>query len=331
MDSYTETRTIQQLMQQMRDDVISPRPEFQRKLVWSNQHKSAFIDSVLNKYPLPEIFLTELQVDLESGMKAEMLVDGQQRLSTLFEYVTNNLDLKLSGNIPRFCDLTDNEKREFLNHQIVVRMLQTENFESIREIFTRINSTKYALNAMEINHARYDGVLKNFAQKISENSFFEYHRIFSPSDIRRMNDLRYTLELLITMMTGYFNRDEKVEDFLSMYNDEFPKESELENRLHNVFNLIETCKFPHESRIWKKADFFTAVIELDRAININFIQLNSMHLSKTLNEFYSKVDSEDKEGDVKDYYLASLQGTTSRSNRNKRAMIIRKVIGLQGN
>lgn len=331
MESYTQTRTIQQLMQQMRDDVISPRPEFQRKLVWSNQHKSAFIDSVLNKYPLPEIFLTELQVDLESGMRAEMLVDGQQRLSTLFEYVTNNLDLKLSGNTPNFRDLTDDVKRDFLNHQIVVRMLQTESFESIREIFTRINSTKYALNAMEINHARYDGVLKNFAQKISENSFFEYHRIFSPSDIRRMNDLRYTLELLITMMTGYFNRDEKVEDFLSMYNDEFPKESDLESRLHNVFHLIDSCEFPYESRIWKKADFFTAVIELDRVINIRGCHLDSFYLSNILNEFYSKVDTEDKEGVVKDYYLASLQGTTSRSNRNKRAMIFREVIGVQGN
>ncbi|EJB8455125.1 DUF262 domain-containing protein [Vibrio parahaemolyticus] len=331
MDSYTQTRTIQQLMQQMRDDVISPRPEFQRKLVWSNQHKSAFIDSVLNKYPLPEIFLTELQVDLQSGMRAEMLVDGQQRLSTLFEYVTNNLDLKLSSSTPSFRELSDSQKRDFLNHQIVVRMLQTDNFESIREIFTRINSTKYALNAMEINHARYDGVLKNFAQKISENRFFEHHRIFSPSDIRRMNDLRYTLELLITMMTGYFNRDEKVEDFLSMYNDEFSKESELESRLHNVFQLIDICDFPDESRIWKKADFFTAVIELDRAININHNHLDSIQLSSALNDFYAKVDAENKEGAIKDYYLASLQGTTSRSNRNKRATIFREIIGLKGN
>lgn len=328
MDSYTQTRTIQQLMQQMRDDLISPRPEFQRKLVWSNQHKSAFIDSVLNKYPLPEIFLTELQVDLESGKRAEMLVDGQQRLSTLYEYVTNNLDLKLSVNTPNFRDLTDDEKRDFLNHQIVVRMLKTESFESIREIFTRINSTKYALNAMEINHARYDGVLKNFAQKISENSFFEHHRIFSLSDIRRMNDLRYTLELLITMMAGYFNRDEKIEEFLNMYNDEFPKENELEERLHNVFYLIDSCDFQNECRIWKKADFFTAVIELDRFTNINGSHLDSFYLSKNLSKFYSEVDSEYKEGIVKDYYLASLQGTTSRSNRNKRAMIFREILGL---
>ncbi|MFP3351314.1 DUF262 domain-containing protein [Pseudoalteromonas sp. SIMBA_153] len=331
MDSYTQTRTIQQLMQEIRDEVISPRPEFQRKLVWSNQHKSAFIDSVLNKYPLPEIFLTELQVDANSGMRAEMLVDGQQRLSTLYEYVTNNIDLKLSESIPKFCELSEVEKRDFLNHQIVVRMLKTEDFDSIREIFTRINSTKYALNAMEINHARYDGALKNFAQKISEGDFFECHRIFSPTDIRRMNDLRYTLELLITMMTGYFNRDEKVEDFLSMYNDEFPKEIELESRLTKVFSLIDRCDFPFECRIWKKADFFTVVIELDRAVNLNDHSLHSEQLSGKLKKFYSEVDSEYKEGVVKDYYLASLQGTTSRSNRNKRAMILRDLIGIQSN
>lgn len=328
MDSYTQTRTIQELMQQMRDDVISPRPEFQRKLVWSNQHKSSFIDSVLNKYPLPEIFLTELQVDTESGMRAEMLVDGQQRLTTLFEYVTNNDDLKLTDGTPYFYDLPDHRKSEFLQHQIVVRMLKTDDFDNIREIFTRINSTKYALNAMEINHARYDGALKRFAQNISENSFFENHHIFTSSDVRRMNDLRYTLELLITMMTGYFNRDEKVEEFLSMYNDEFHKEGELEARLNKVFSLIYECRLPINSRIWKKADFFTAAVELDRAVNINNHIFDSEELSKRLIKFYAEVDSENRSDFVKDYYLASLQGTTSRTSRNKRAQIFRKVLDL---
>jgi len=331
MDAYTQTRTIQQLMQEIRDDIISPRPEFQRKLVWSNQHKSAFIDSVLNKYPLPEIFLTEIQVDTYTGERAEMLVDGQQRLTTLFEYVTHNSDLKLSKETPRFSELSSEEKRDFLNHQIVVRMLKTNDFESIREIFTRINSTKYALNAMEINHARYDGVLKKFAQKIAENIFFEKHHIFSSSDIRRMNDLRYTLELLITMMGGYFNRDEKIEDFLNIYNDEFDRESELEHRITSVLEFIEECHFSTESRIWKKADFFTVVVELDRAINIDNASIDPYFVSKKLNTFYSEVDSEPRENFVKDYYLASLQGTTSRTNRNTRAQILRRILEIKNN
>jgi hypothetical protein len=331
MESYTQTRTIQLLMQQIRDDIISPRPEFQRKLVWSNQHKSAFIDSVLNGYPLPEIFLTEIQVDIATGERAEMLVDGQQRLTTLFEYVTNNKDLKLTSGMPHFSDLDHEKKKNFLNQEIVVRMLKTADFDNIREIFTRINSTKYALNAMEINHARYDGVLKRFAQKTAESSFFERHYIFNSSDIRRMNDLRYTLELLITMMSGYFNRDEKIEDFLIKYNDDFGRESELESRLDSVFEFIEKCQFPNESRIWKKADFFTAVIELDRAMNIQNHSLEYYSISKKLNRFYSEVDSEERDGFVKDYYLASLQGTTSRTSRNKRAKVFRDLLSLQDN
>ncbi|WP_435249919.1 DUF262 domain-containing protein [Vibrio sp. nBUS_14] len=326
MESYTQTRTIQQLMQEIRDDIISPRPEFQRKLVWSNQHKSAFIDSVLNKYPLPEIFLTEVQLDTYTGERAEMLVDGQQRLTTLFEYVTNNSDLKLSKETPAFSELSMDDKKDFLNHQIVVRMLKTSDFNTIREIFTRINSTKYALNAMEINHARYDGVLKRFAQKIAENTFFEKHHIFSSSDIRRMNDLRYTLELLITVMGGYFNRDEKIEEFLIIYNDEFGREHELEQRINTVFDFIEKCEFSNESRVWKKADFFTVFIEIDRAINISNLTIDPYSVSKKLKEFYSYVDSEPREGFVKDYYLASLQGTTSRTNRNTRAQILRRVL-----
>lgn len=327
MDSYVETRTIQNLMRQIRDEVICPRPEFQRKLVWSNQHKSAFIDSVLNKYPLPEIFLTELQIDGDTGVRAEMLVDGQQRLTTLFEYVTSNDDLKLSGGTPYFTELSEEAKRDFLSHQIVVRMLKTDDFKGIRQIFSRINSTKYALNAMEVNHARYDGVLKRFAQGIAEYCFFEQHRVFNAADIRRMNDVRFVLEFLVTMMAGYFNRDEKVEEFLAMYNDEFPMEHDLELRLKRVLLLIEGCGFNPESRIWKKADLFTAMVELDRVVNINGNDIDVVVLSDSLVDFYMDVDSEYKSDCAKEYYLASIQGTNSRSNRNKRALIFRRVLG----
>ncbi|EHH1106527.1 DUF262 domain-containing protein [Vibrio parahaemolyticus] len=331
MKALTETRTIRQLMRQLRDQEISPRPEFQRKLVWSNKHKSEFINTVLSNYPLPEIFLTSKRIDPQTGEEAEMLVDGQQRLTTLFEYVTGHSDFKVSEGTPYFSELESGERDNFLEQPIVIRVLPEVDFDEIREIFTRINSTKYALNAMEINHARYDGELKRFAQNICESNFFAEHRVFSSSDIRRMNDLRYTLELIITMLSNYFNRDERVEEFLMIFNDDFEDAKQVNDRLVTIFEFIDACNFSIESRVWKKADLFTLIVELDRAIHMNGISLRPRLVSGKLAEFYREVDFklEKSSSELSSiYHQASIQGTSSKSNRVKRAEIIRTVLGV---
>jgi hypothetical protein len=76
-------------------------------------------------------------------------------------------------------------------------------------VFRRINSTSYALNAMEIENARYDGEFKGLADELAQSSLFEEAKFFSPNEIRRMLDMRFVLSLMVTMLSQYFNRDER--------------------------------------------------------------------------------------------------------------------------
>jgi uncharacterized protein with ParB-like and HNH nuclease domain len=62
---------------------LCPRPEFQRRLVWNNKDRVAFIETVVLGYPFPEIYVAAGDVNVESGEANEMLVDGQQRITTL--------------------------------------------------------------------------------------------------------------------------------------------------------------------------------------------------------------------------------------------------------
>lgn len=66
------------LLTDIRDRKLIPRPEFQRRLVWSDKHKNAFIDTVLQGLPFPEIYVAAGDVDLTTGEGNQMLVDGQQ-------------------------------------------------------------------------------------------------------------------------------------------------------------------------------------------------------------------------------------------------------------
>lgn len=77
-----------------------------------------------------------------------MLVDGQQRVSTLIQYFSGSNELKLGNDIPSYSSLPDKVKNSFLQYDVVVRDLGALSESEIKEVFKRINSTGYSLNAM---------------------------------------------------------------------------------------------------------------------------------------------------------------------------------------
>ena len=77
-----------------------------------------------------------------------------------------------------------------------------------------------------------------------------------------MGDLRFTILLFATVLAGYFNRDELFEDFLARYNDEFPDGPEVVGKFQVTFDFISECGFDRKSRIWRKADLFSAIVEI---------------------------------------------------------------------
>jgi len=277
--------------------------------------------------PFPEIYIAAGEVDPDSGEGTEMLVDGQQRMTTLYQYFTGSKDLTLKD-IRSYQELSNDEKMNFLEYEVVVRDLGKKSIEEIKEVFTRINSTKYSLNAMEIHNARFDGEFKQFGEKVVDHQFFDDHRIFNTNDIRRMGDLLFCTTIIITIMSTYFNRDDDIEEYLRKYNDEFPESTEVYNELCKVFDFINLCNFNSKSRVWKKADLFTLIVELHRLIIKEQIDLQADDICSKLSTFYQMVDNPDDKNHefVKNYYKATIQATNDRSSRILRGSIIEKLL-----
>ena len=267
MKTSAENRRVRQLLSGIQSGEITPRPDFQRNLVWSNKDKLAFLDTVLGGYPFPEIYIAVGEVNLATAAGTEMLVDGQQRVTTLHQYFTASPALTLRDGMRSYSALSPDEQREFLNYEVAVRNLGIIGTEEIREVFRRINSTAYSLNAMEIHNARYRGPLKQCADDIAEDDFFDRHHLFSAREIRRMRNSVYALTIVISMLSTYFHRETELEAFLERYNDEFPEHADIRARFERTRDFIESCKFPGRSRAWKKTDFLVLLIELDRILN----------------------------------------------------------------
>jgi hypothetical protein len=329
MKTSGTNRKLRILLTGIKNGTLLPRPEFQRRLVWANKHKQEFIRTVLMEYPFPEIYIAAGQVDPNTGEGNELLVDGQQRLTTLFQYFSGSQDLRL-GDIAPYSTLGETEKLAFLEYEVVVRDLGNKSIEEIKEVFTRINSTRYSLNAMEIRNARYDGAFKQFGEHLLEHPFFEEHSVFTTADIRRMGDLLFCLTVSAIMMSTYFNRDDDIEEVLSKYNDEFPHAEDIMMRLNHVFSFIAGCRIPSDSRAWKKADALTLIIELDRVLNRDKAPIKVETVGPRINDFYALVDKvatgEVKDKEAEKYYKAALQASNDRSSRIVRGQVLAVVI-----
>ena len=324
MQTSATNRRLRLLLTGIRDKTLIPNPHFQRRLVWSNMHKVAFLQTVLGGLPFPEIFTAAGDVDPDTGDGTELIVDGQQRITTLYQYFTASKDLRLGNDIPPYAKLDQDEKLKFLEYEVVVRDLGPLTEEQTRDIFYRINSTKYSLNAMEVNNSRFDGALKRFAEEVAANDFFQApgHPIFTSLDGRRMNDTRFALTLIISLMSGYFNRDDEHEIYLQKYNDDFPEQAQLKERIDHVCELLDYAFFSSSSRIWQKADLSTAMVELDRFLHQDDRRIDPDTLRERAERFYEAVEdvtrSEKADPLAAEYYRRVKSGINDRTSRYER-------------
>ncbi len=97
MDTSASNRRLRVLLTAIGNNTLIPQPDFQRRLVWTNKDKVEFIKTVLEGYPFPEIYIAAGKVDPKTGEGAEVLVDGQQRLTTLYQYFKGSPDIKLGN------------------------------------------------------------------------------------------------------------------------------------------------------------------------------------------------------------------------------------------
>ena len=331
MDTSASNRRLRTLLTAIGNETLIPQPDFQRRLVWTNKDKIEFIKTVLEGYPFPEVYIAAGKVDPKTGEGSEVLVDGQQRLTTLYQYFKGSPDIKVTNKIPLYSDLEESDQIEFLEYRVVVRDMGNMPIDEIREVFKRINSTSYGLNAMELHNSRFNGEFKGLGEKASDLPFFEEHKVFTSTDIKRMNDVKYCLGVFIAMLSAYTNRDKELEVYLERYNEEFPEQDALFSEFQSVLAFIDKLNFDNASRAYKKADFYTLLIELHRLLHKESRKIEVSDTRAKLDSFYEQVERASiggvaEDSDYMKYYKAALQASNDRSSRIVRGSLINKAI-----
>jgi len=192
-------------------------PKFQRKTVWSPAAKSYLIDSILNGYPVPPI---HIRMGLgRSGLPQRQVIDGQQRLHTVFDFVrgkfsiSNRIDSPWAGR--RFEDLDADGRERVLLYKFYVYQYDDLLDEQVLEIFARLNTYSVSLNRQELRNGKYFGAFKSTAYDlaIEQLEFWRDSGLFTETAIARMRDAELVSELLVLVLAGPQDKKTSLDSF----------------------------------------------------------------------------------------------------------------------
>lgn len=313
--------TIATLYNEISNGLLVLAPEFQRRFVWTQSHQEEFLDTILHGFPFPEIYVSTGEVDVEKMKTVRHVIDGQQRLTTIKNYIDGRFEKPLSS-VKAYGGLGDDQKKDFLSYEVVVRDLGQIDDATVREVFRRINLTKFKLDTVEIHNAIYDGAFISTAKSILDAADLSIFGVFRDSEFSRMADLQFILLVMSTFEAGgYFSQDSEVEAMIEAFNEEYENASESYLRVTNAFETIENLDLELDSMWFRKSNFFTLVSELTM-----FPDRLSPNLKDQLFKLEKEVMSHKYEPNTEfgKYYSYMYQGTNNRKARIVRSELFRK-------
>lgn len=206
--SYGADYPVDSLMKRIDDNVIFV-PPFQRQFVWNINEASKFIESLILGLPVPGIFLSK-----EKDTNRLLIVDGQQRLLTLYQFYEGffddqpfklvNVQEDLIGKTYATLKPSDRIRLDdSILHATIVRQDEPDDNESsVYQIFERLNSGGRALKPQEIRACIYYGYFNELISELVK--FPAWRKIFGGAPDYRMKEQ----ELVLRFFALLFYLDE---------------------------------------------------------------------------------------------------------------------------
>jgi hypothetical protein len=176
---HSQAVPVQTLYTWFRENKLIVNRRYQRKLVWTLEEKQKLLDSLLSKYPIPAILLSEIEGPKENFE----IIDGLQRMHAILSFIETFYPI-VDG---RYFDLNYfptakelSEKGVFfdqsggnvldstacstiLNYQVSLSILRKASNKEVNEVFDRINTYGHRLSDQERRQA---GVQSKFAELV---------------------------------------------------------------------------------------------------------------------------------------------------------------------
>jgi hypothetical protein len=240
----------------IRGDLVANKAYQRAQGLWPNASRSYFIDTILEGYPFPKMYFHEF-LDRKSKKVRTEIVDGQQRITTIYDFLGDKFALgknsqRFAGK--KFSDLDEEIQDEFLLYTVATDVIRDAGTAQILQMFRRMNSYTLPLNAAEKRHSEFFGEFKDMVTRVLDNkSILADWEILTTRQIVRMADATFVADLILAMEEGIVNTsDKKLHDLYKKYDATFPAAGQYEAILYEIFNFITLELSPIQSSFMTK-------------------------------------------------------------------------------
>ena len=264
MKIIRNTIPLSDLFNMMINSELTVNREYQRSQgLWPQNARSYFIDTLLNEFPFPKIVIRQV-VDLKTKKTKREIIDGQQRLTTIKDFIEDKLKLtKVSRDYSgyHFSDLDDDIQSKLLGYEVSTDTVISATDNEVLEIFRRINSYNLPLKEPEKRHASYQGEFKWFIKDLldSYSPMLQQYKLLTLKDISRMGDAEILTELCQVVLEGIKSRRTQLLEKIYRENDEkFIQKDEIYTKIAETLDFIKVeLNQVLESEVLKSYSFYS--------------------------------------------------------------------------
>ena len=306
-------------------------PEYQRQSVWPRAAKAYLIDSILRDRPIPPLFF-ERRMSAQQGRPVYRVIDGQQRLRAIFDYLSNKFRLTESDGAPwadkRFRDLNPDQQDAILNYDLVVEELSGYTEPEIEDIFARVNRYVVQLTAQEIRNAREHGHFAEFVEDIGRWDFWTRNRVFTPRQLRRFRAVEFAAELTILLSQGPQDKKKSIDICMRSIETRFQKATSFASAYGSISIGLANTTDPRDNKIPKSVDLYSLIGALDNAsdqgANLGSIDKQAAGVELLKFDRLTRRDRPPKE--VSRYLVAASRQTDNIIPRSTRIAILEQLL-----
>jgi hypothetical protein len=335
MNINTSAYTISELIDRLDRKEVKINRDYQRgEGVWPLSAKSYFIDTILEEYPFPKLYFYQIY-DKARKKPVMEVIDGQQRLFTINEFLKGELKLTSSSKVYSgkcFEDLSEEDQQKFRMTRVPVDVVLAAERPKLLEMFRRMNAYTAPLNASEKRHSRFQGKFKWFAVELADeiSPVLSEFNILTSKQMIRMADSELIAELCIALRSGIINKSEsELEKIYRELDQDFPESEKYRNLIVSFFDYVRDnlseIRSPYLMKPYAIHSLFCAFSHIKVGIPNGDADLGipcrkkpplaNAQVISDLQEISDAHETKNLTGRFGDYVNASLSTTTKRAQR----------------
>lgn len=294
--------------------------------------KSLLIHSILANYPIPPLYC--LKEPVNDKDYSYSVLDGKQRLTTIFDYIDGKyaLDEDTPGVIiddvtyglgnKYFTDLDIECQQELLRFKFTIYGFEDADDDLIEEIFFRLNNST-PLSKPQKSMALTGVQNAAFIKSILSDKFFSEICKFSTLQRRKSDDMCTLLQSMMLLDNRYYGYEysslsvDEVMHYAKYIKNNYSEEQK--ERLYDIIDYLEKA-FPEQEKMLKKINIPMIILAADIAMGKdynaakNIYRVGAMYFRQWFSYFFTECYEEYKQ------YCSS--GSTKKEKTLKRIEVM---------